>query len=49
LRGKDTRKEDGRNERDDGTGDKPGIGGAERKYSKTVNGQGITWAHLRRE
>ncbi|PYS43893.1 MAG: hypothetical protein DMG13_34740 [Acidobacteria bacterium] len=49
LRGKNTRNEDGRNDRDDGTGDKPGTGGAVRKYSKTVNGQGITWAHLRRE
>jgi hypothetical protein len=42
LRSKNRHKEDARNERDDGTADKPGTGGAKRKCSKTVNGQGIT-------
>jgi len=42
LRGENTPKENARNEHDDGTGDKPGTGGAKRKYNKTVNGQGIT-------
>jgi hypothetical protein len=45
LRSKNSRKENARNERDGETG----TGGAERKCSKTVNGQGITWVHLRRE
>jgi hypothetical protein len=49
LRGKKTRKENAHYERNDGTAAKPGTSGGEWKYSKTVIGQGITWAHLRRE
>jgi hypothetical protein len=43
LHGKNSRKENARNERDDGAaGDRPGTGGAEWKCSKPVSGQGIT-------